>query len=81
MQTTADFHDHIANPCFPHPNRLFEHAAAFDTAVYMFDAHPSPRYFSIFLFLLRGQLLAAWLLRRLEDVHARQRERLQAPIL
>src|SRR5713101_4341963 len=81
MQSTADFHHHVARAFFPYPDRLFEHAAAFDTAVDMFDAHPSPRYLSIFLFLLRGQLLAARLLRRLEDVHALQRERLKALIL
>jgi len=81
MQSTADFHHHVAHPFFPHPDRLFEHAAAFDTAVDLFDAHPSPRYRSIVLFLLRGQLLAARLLRRLEDVHALQRERLKALIL
>ena len=81
MQGTAYFHHHVAYPFFPHPDRLFEHAAAFDTAVDMFDAYPSPRYLSIVRFLLRGQRLAAWLLHRLEDVHALQRERLQAPIL
>src|SRR5713101_2560735 len=81
MQSTADFHHHVARAFFPYPYRLFEHAAAFDTAVDMFDSHPSPRYLSIFLFLLRGQLLAAWLLCRLEDIHALQRERLKAPIL
>src|SRR2546428_237230 len=70
MQGTADFHHHVAHPFFPHPDGLFEHAAAFDTAIDMFDAHPSPRYLAIARFLLRGQLLPARLLRRLEDVHA-----------
>ena len=81
MQGTAYFHHHVAHPFFPHPDRLFEHAAAFDTAVDMFDAHPSPRDLAIVLFLLWGQLLAARLLCRLEDVHALQRERLQALLL
>ena len=81
MQSTADFHPHVTDPFFPHPDRFFEHAAALDTAVDMFDAHPSPRDRSIFLLLLRGQLLAARLLRRLEEVHALQRERLKTLLL
>ena len=81
MQGTADFHHHVAHPLFPHPDGLFQHAAAFDTAIDMFDAHPSPRDRSIALFLLHCQLLPAWLLRRLDDVHAIQRERLKAQVL
>ena len=81
MQTTADFHDHIANPCFPHPDRLFEHAAAFDTAVDMFDAHPSPSDLPIVLFLFWRQLSPARLLRRLDDVYSLQCERLKAQVL
>ena len=81
MQSTADFHHHVANPFFPQPDRLFEHAAAFDTAVDMFDSHPSPRYLSIGRFLLRRQLLASRLLHRLDDFHAIQHERLKAQIL
>ena len=81
MQGTADFHHHVANPLFPHPDGLFEHAAAFDTAIDLFDAHPSPRYLSIALFLLRRQLLPSRLFRRLDDVHALQRERVKAHVL
>ena len=81
MQSTADVHHHVAHPFFPHPDRLFEHAAAFDTAVDLFDAYPSPRDRSIVLFLLRGQLLPARFLHRLEDVHALQRECLKALVL
>ncbi len=81
MQGTADFHHHVAHPLFPHPDDLFEHAAAFDTAIDMFDAHPSPRYLAIARFLLRGQLLPARLLRRLEDVHALQCEGLKTRVL
>ena len=51
MQRTADFHHHVANPVFPHPDGLFEHAAAFDTAVDMFDAHPPPSDLPIARFL------------------------------
>src|SRR5712692_1081583 len=78
MQGTADVHHHVARPLFPHPDGLFEHAAAFDTALDMFDAHPSPRDLAIARFLLQRQRLPAQLLRRLEDVHALQRERLKA---
>src|SRR5438128_3631445 len=81
MQGTADFHHHVAHPLFPHPDGLFEHAAAFDTAMYIFNAHPSPRYLAIARFLLLGQLLPARLLRRLEDVHALQREGLKTRVL
>jgi len=81
MQGTADFHDHVANPRFPHPDGLFEHTAAFDTAVDMFDAHTSPRDLPIPCFLRPRQLMSAGLPRGLEDVHTVQRERLKAQIL
>ena len=81
MQRAADFHHHIANPCFPHPDRLFEHAAAFDAAVDMLDADPSPSDLPIPGFLRSRQLLSAGLLRRLDDVHPVQRERLKAQVL
>jgi hypothetical protein len=42
MQGTADFHHQVANLCFPHPNGLSEHAAAFDAAVDVCDAHSPP---------------------------------------
>src|SRR5215813_13919939 len=81
MQCTADFHHHIAHPVFPHPNGLFEHAAAFDTAIDMFDAHPSPRHLSVVLSLLEQQRFPAWLLRGLENIHTLQGEALKAQVL
>ena len=81
MQGAADFHHHVAHPLFPHPDDLFEHAAAFDTAIDLFDAHPAARYRAIVRFLLRGQLLPARLLRRLEDIHAHQGEGLKTRVL
>src|SRR5919198_56756 len=81
MQRTADFHHHVANPCFPYPDSLFEHAAAFDTAIDMFDAHPSPSNLPIPRSLRTRQLLSAGFLRRLDNVHAVQRERLKAQVL
>ena len=81
MQCTADFHHHIANPVFPHPDGLLKHAAAFDTALDMFDAHPSPRNRAVVRFLFWGQLVPARFLRWLDDVHALQREPLKAQVL
>ena len=81
MQTTANVHHHIASPCFPQPDRLFEHTAAFDTAVDLFDAHAPPRDLAGSLFLLRRSLLPTWLLRRLDDVYSIQRERVKAQVL
>jgi hypothetical protein len=45
MQRTADFHHHVANSGFPHPNGLFQRTAAFHTAVDLFDADAPPRDF------------------------------------
>ena len=70
MQGTADFHPHVAKPRFPQSDGLFEHAAAFDAAVDMFDAHAPPSEPLIPRFLRLRQLLAAGLLRGLEDVHS-----------
>jgi hypothetical protein len=81
MQRTTDFHHHVANPGFPHSDRLFEHAAAFDTAVDMFDAHAPPSKLPIPRFLCPRQLVPTGLLRGLEDVHAVPRECLKARIL
>ena len=80
MQGTADFHHHIAHPVFPPPDGLFEHTAAFDTAIDLFDTHPSPRKRAVIRFLFCGQLVPARLLRGLEDVHALQREPLKAHV-
>jgi hypothetical protein len=81
MQRTADFHHHVANPGFPHSDRLFEHTAAFDAAIDMLDAYAPPRKLPIPRFLCPRQLVPTRLLRGLEDVHAVQREGLKAGIL
>lgn len=81
MQGTADFHHHVAHPVFPHPDGLFEHAAAFDTAMDMFDAYPSPCHRAVVRLLFGGQLVPAWFLGWLKDLHALQREPLQAQVL
>ena len=81
MQRTADVHHHVANPSFPPPNGVFEHTAAFDAAVDMFDAHAPPRDLPIARFLGSCPRFPMWLLRRLNDLHAVQRPRLNAQIL
>ena len=62
MQRTADFHHHVAHPGFPHPNGLFEHAAALHTTIDMFDAHSAPRDLPVVRFLRGRQLVPAGLL-------------------
>jgi hypothetical protein len=81
MQRTADFHHHVANPSFPHADRRFAHAAAFDTAVDLFNAHAPPRALPIPRFLGPRQRMPTGLRRGLDDVHAVQREGLKARIL
>jgi hypothetical protein len=81
MPCTADFHHHIADPRFPQPDGFFEHTAAFATAVDMFDAHAPSSKLSIPSFLRSRQLVAARLLRRLEDVYTVQRKRLKTQVL
>jgi hypothetical protein len=72
MERTADFHDHVANPSFPSPDGRFEHAAAFDAAVDMFDAHAPPRDLPIARFLDARQHFSTWLLHGLNDLHTVQ---------
>ena len=81
MQGTADFHHHVAYAVFPHPDRLFQHTTAFDTAIHMFDTHPASRELPVDRFLCGGQFFSTRLLRRLEDLHACQREPLKAEVL
>src|SRR5262252_3598800 len=81
MQSTTDFHHHVAHPVFPHPDGLFEHTAAFHTAIDMFNAHPSPCDLSVVPLLLWRQHVPSRFLHRLEDRHTLQREPLKAEIL
>jgi hypothetical protein len=81
MQRTTDFHDHVANAVFPQPDGLFEHTATFDAAIDMFDANPSPSELPIACFLGSRERFPTRLLRRLEDVHPRHRERLNTQVL
>src|SRR5215813_12459062 len=80
MQCPADFHHPITDPRFPPPDGVLEPAAAFDAAVDMLDAHAPSSKLPIPSFLRSRQLVAARLLRRLEDVHAVQREGLKTQV-
>ena len=81
MPCTADFHHHVTYPVFPHPDGLFEHAAAFDTPMDMCDAHPAPSDRLVVCLLFWRQRFPAWLLRWLDEVHALQRAPLKAHVL
>ena len=81
MPSTTDVHHHVAHPVFPQPDCLFEHTAALDAAIAMFDAHPSPSQLPIPRFLGSCPCFPTRLLRRLEAVHPLPRERLQTQVL
>ncbi len=81
MQRTTDVHDHVANAVLPQPDGLFEHPATFDAAIDLFDAPPSPSELSIGRFLGSRQRFPTRLLRRLEDAHPLQCERLETQVL
>jgi hypothetical protein len=81
MERTADFHHHVANPCVPDPDGLFAHAAAFDAAVDVFDAHMPPSDLPRVRLLGAHQPFSTWRLHRLNALRAVQRERLNAPVL
>ena len=68
-------------PSFLHPDGLFEHTAAFDTAIDLCDAHSPPRDLPVGCLLLRRQGVPAWLFCGLEHLHALQREPLKAQVL
>lgn len=43
MQGATDFHDEVTHPRTQETTDVFEDAAAFDTAVDVFDGHPAAR--------------------------------------
>ena len=81
MQGTADVHHAIADTFLPQTDAVFDDATALDAAVDMFDAQPALGERLIRHVLLQRQLLAAWFLRRHEDLDLGQREREEAQIL
>src|SRR5215216_7094382 len=81
MQGTADLHHHIADALLPEADPIFHHATALHATVDMLDAEPTLVQGLVGPLLLQGQLRTAWLLRRHEDGHLRERERQEAQIL
>ncbi len=81
VQGTAEFHHQIADALLPQADPVFHDATALDTAVDMLDPQPPLVERLVGPLLLQGQLRTAWLLRRHEDLHLRERERQEAQIL
>src|SRR5215510_8364792 len=81
MPGTAELHHEIADALLPQADPVFHHATPLDAAIDMLDAQPPLVERLVGQFLLQGQLLTAWLLRRHEDLHLRERERQEAQIL
>ena len=81
VQGTAELHHEIADALLPQPDPVFHHATTLDAAVDMLDPQPPLVEHLVGPLLLQGQFLTAWLLRRHEDLHLRERERQKAQIL
>ena len=81
VQGTAEFHHQIADPLLPQADPVFHNATTLDAAVDMLDPQPTVVQCLIGPLLPQGQLLTAWLLRRHEDLHLRERERQEAQVL
>ncbi len=81
MQGTAEFHHEIADTLLPQAEPVLHNTAALDTAIDVLDAQPTRVERLVGPLLLPGQLLAAWLLSRHEDLHLRERKRQETEIL
>src|SRR5438445_11214873 len=81
VQGTAQFHHEIPDASLPQTDPVFDNAAALDTTVHMLDPQPPLVEYLVGPLLLQGQLLTAWLLRRHENRHLRERERQEAQTL
>ena len=81
VQGTAEFHHQITDAFFPQTDAVFHDATALHTTVDMLDPQPPLVERLVGPLLLQGQLRTAWLLRRHEDRHRRERERQEAQIL
>src|ERR687888_948837 len=81
VQGTTEFHHQIADASLPQTDAIFDNAAALDTTVDMLDPQPPLVERLVGPLLLPGQLRAAWLLRRHEDCHLKEREGQEAQIL
>src|SRR5207237_9327463 len=78
VQGTAELHHEIADALLPQADPVFHNATTLDAAVDMLDPQPPLVERLVGPLLLQGQLLTAWLLRRHEDLHLRERERQEA---
>jgi hypothetical protein len=81
MQRTTDFHYEIADVLLPQADPVFDDATALDTPVDMLNAQSAIMQGLIGQLLFQGELLAAWLLGRHEDLDLGQREGQEAQIL
>jgi hypothetical protein len=72
MQTTADFHHHVAKTIFPQSDGIFDNPTAFNAADNVFGHNPAPRHSAIVRFLLRRELFASRFLDRPGVLDARQ---------
>ena len=81
MQSTAEFHHEITHALLPQADPVFHNATTLDAAVDMLDPQPPLVERLVGQVLLQGQLRTAWLLRRHEDLHLKEREGQEAQIL
>src|SRR5215470_9474631 len=81
VQGTTDLHHEIADALLPQADPVFHDAATFDAAVDMLDPQPPLVERLVGQVLLQGQLPTAWLLRRHQDLHLREREGQETEIL
>src|SRR2546428_9451927 len=81
VQGTAELHHEIADALLPQADPIFHNATTLDAAVDMLDPQPPLVERLVGQLVLQGQLLTAWLLRRHEDHHFRERERQESQSL
>src|SRR5215831_19375854 len=81
VQGTAELHHEIADALLPQADPVFHNATMLHTAVAMLNPQSAMVERLVGQLLLQGQVLTAWLLRRHEDLHLRERERQEAQIL
>jgi hypothetical protein len=81
MQGTTEFHHQITDTPLPQAQTIFDDTTALDTAVDVLDPQPALMQGLVGPLLLSCQFLAAWLLRRHENLHLGEREREEAQVL
>ena len=81
MEGTTDFHHEIADALLPQADPVFDDATALDATVDMLDPQPTLVQGLVGPLLFSGEFLAAWFLRRHEDLDLGQGKRQEAQIL